>query len=56
MPLRSDITAMDQPTVLYILHSTIIAQQTNVLPVNTSQNDAIFPKKSMAYIRPPRNA
>ena len=44
MPLRSGIEAIDRPTVLYILYSTISAQQTNLLPENASQNDAIFPK------------
>ena len=44
MPLRSDIEAIDRPTVLYILYSTISAQQTNLLPENASQNDTIFPK------------
>ena len=42
MPPRSDIEAIDRPTVLYILHSTISAQQTNLLPENASQTDAIF--------------
>ena len=41
---RSDIEAIDRPTVLSILYSTISAQQTNLLPENASQNDAIFPK------------
>ena len=38
--------AIDRPTVLYIyiLYSTISAQQTSFLPENTSQNDTIFPK------------
>ena len=44
MPPRSYIEAIDRPTVLYILYSTIGAQQTNLLPENTSENDAIFPK------------
>ena len=30
--------------MLYIIHSTISAQQTNLLPENASQNDGIFPK------------
>ena len=33
---------MDQPTVLYILYSSVSVQQTNLLPENASQNDAIF--------------
>ena len=41
---RSDIEAIDRPTVLYILYSTISAQQTNLLPENASQHDTIFPK------------
>ena len=41
---RLDIEAVDQPTVLYILYSTVSAQQTNLLPENASQNDTIFPK------------
>ena len=32
------------PTMLYILCSMASAQQTNFLPENASQNDAIFPK------------
>ena len=32
------------------------AQQTNLLPEDASQNDVIFPKVDMAYIRPPHNA
>ena len=44
MPARSVIEDIDQPTVLYILYSTISAQQMNLLPENASQNDAIFPK------------
>ena len=34
MPPRSDIEAIDQPTVLYILYSMISVQQTNLLPEN----------------------
>ena len=44
MPPRSDIEAIDRPTVLYILYSMISAQQTNLLPENGSKNDAVFPK------------
>ena len=44
MPSRSDIEAIDQPTVLSILYSTISVQQTNLLSENASQNDTIFPK------------
>ena len=44
MPPRSDIEAIDQPTVLYILYGTISVQQTNLSPENASQNDAMFPK------------
>ena len=44
MSPRSDIEAIDLPTVLYILYSAISVQQTNLLPENASQNDAIFPK------------
>ena len=46
MPLRSD----DRPTVLYILYSTISAQQTNILPEIASQNDTIFPIKGQKSI------
>ena len=36
---------MDRPTVLYILYTTVSAQQTNLLPhENASQNDTIFSK------------
>ena len=55
MPPRSDIEAIDRPTVLYILYSMISAQQANLLPENASQNAAIFPNIDMAYIRPLRN-
>ena len=36
--------AIDRPTMLSLLYSAISAQQTNLLPENPSQNDAIFPK------------
>ena len=52
---RLDIEAIDRPTVLYILYSTMSAQQMNLLPENAFQNDAIFPKVDMAYIRPLTN-
>ena len=55
IPLRSYIEAMDRPTVLYILYSTVSAQQTDLLPENACQNDAILPK-SPHRIRPPHNA
>ena len=41
---RSDIEAMDRPTVLYILYSTMSVQWMNLLFENTSQNAANFPK------------
>ena len=41
---KADIEAKDRPSVLYILYSTISAQQTNLLSENASQNDTIFPK------------
>ena len=41
---RSDIEAIDRPTVLYILYSVISVQQTILLPENASQNNAILPK------------
>ena len=42
---RSDIEAIDQPTMLYnILYSTVSMQQMSLLPENTSQNDAISSK------------
>ena len=31
MPPRSDIEAMDQPTVLYMIYRMLSAQQTNLL-------------------------
>ena len=52
---RLDIEAIDRPTMLYILYSTVSAKQTNLLPENASKNDAIFPKVDMAYIRPLTN-
>ena len=45
MPPRSYIEAMDRPTILYILYTMVSAQQTNLLPKNASQNDAIFAQK-----------
>ena len=45
MPPRLYIEAMDLPTVLYILYTIVSAQQTNLLPKNASQNDAIFAQK-----------
>ena len=54
MPPRSDIEAIDQPTVLYILYSTISAQQTNLLPENASHQRRHFSDKrskvDMAYM------
>ena len=44
MSPRSDIEAIDRPTVLSTLYSTVSAQQMNLLPENASQNDAILPK------------
>ena len=48
MPLRSDIEAIEQSTVLSILYSTISAQQMNLLPENPSQNNTTFPKSRYA--------
>ena len=45
MPPRSYIEAMDRPTVLYIIYTMVSAQQTNLLPENASQDDAIFAQK-----------
>ena len=45
MPPRSYIEAMDRPTILYILYTMVSAQQTNLLPKNALQNDAIFAQK-----------
>ena len=45
MPPRSYIEAMDRPTVLYILHTMVSAQQMNLLPKNASRNDTIFAQK-----------
>ena len=44
MPPRSDIEAIDQPTMLYILYSMVSVQQTSPLSKNAWQNDAIFHK------------
>ena len=55
MPPRSYIEAMDRPTVLHIIYTMMSAQQTNLLPENASQNDAILPKKYIGYMRPLRN-
>ena len=51
--------AIDRPTVLYILYSTVSAQQMNLLPENTYYNDSIIPRQksiSHYYIGPNRNA
>ena len=56
IPLRLYMEAIDRPTILYILYSTVSVQQTNLLPDNASQNDTIFPNVYIAYIGPPRNA
>ena len=45
MPPRSYIEVMDRPTILYILYTMVSVQQTNLLPENASQNDAIFAQK-----------
>ena len=55
MSSRSYIEAMDRPTVLYILYTMVSAQQTNFLPKNASQNDAILPKTYIGYMQPLRN-
>ena len=44
MPPRSDIEAIDRPTVLSILYSMVSVQQTNLLHENAFQNDTFFPK------------
>ena len=44
--------ALDQPTVLYVLYSTVSAQQTKHLPENASQTMPCLPKS----IGPPRNS
>ena len=41
--------AIDRPTVLYILYSTMSAQQMNLLPENTYYNDSILPKSVYIY-------
>ena len=62
MPPRSDIRRGYRPTyhVLYtIYYSTVSAQQTNILPENTSQNDCIFPiigQKAIWHISDPSHA
>ena len=45
MPPRSYIEVMDRPTILYILYTMVSVQQTNLLPENALQNDAIFAQK-----------
>ena len=44
MPPRSDIEAMDQSTILYVIYRMVSAQQTNLVheTVEHFQNDAIF--------------
>ena len=48
--LGSYTEAMDQPTVLYILYTMVSAQQTNLLPKNASQNDAIYDATTSQYL------
>ena len=40
---------MDQPTVLYIMYTTVSVQQTNLLPENASLNDAVLPKSLFRF-------
>ena len=55
MPPRSDIEAIDRPTVLYkLLYSKICAQQMNICPKTLSKMMPLSPKVNMAYIRPPQ--
>ena len=41
---RLYIDAIDRPTVLYRIYCAVSVQQTNLLPKNASQNNAILPK------------
>ncbi len=49
--------AMERPTILNILYTTVSAQQTN-LSLKTLPNTIIFAQKSILpiYVGPPRNA
>ena len=49
MLLRSDIEAIDRPTVLSLLYSTISAQQMNLLPEALSKTMPFSPKADMTY-------
>ena len=53
IPLGTGIEAIDGPTVLYILYSTVSVQQTIFLPQNASQMTPVLPKVYVAYVRPP---
>ena len=57
---RSCKEAIDWPTVLFVLYSTVSAHQTINLPENASRNNAILPKSIYIYclliLGPPRNA
>ena len=55
---RSDIEAMDRPTILYMIYRMVSAQQMNLLrdTVKHFQNDAIFHLEvDMPYNEPRRN-
>ena len=58
MPPRSDIEAMDRPTVLYVIYRMVSAQQTNLLceMAKHFQRDAIFHSEvDMTYNKPRHN-
>ena len=58
MPPRSDIEAMDRPTVLYVIYRMVRAQQTNILRVTAEcfRSAAIFHSEVYyTYMGPPRN-
>ena len=58
MSPRSDVEAMDRPTVLYVIYCMVSAQQTNLLRVTAKyfHNDAIFHSVVYyTYMGPPRN-
>ena len=58
MPPRSDIEAMDQPTVLYMIYRMVSAQQTNLFALDsrTFRRDAIFHLEvDMTYNEPRHN-
>ena len=47
MPLRSDIEAMNRPTVLYVIYRMVSVEQTNL----SARDGQIFPKRRHFSLR-----